>query len=131
VGLKACQGEILLLRYLVAGPGAVPRQTTLAASKEVIWRIGRGVERDVDAGARGRYWETAASMVDHKMTGQQLQQLHRTMQQQGYQSPARPPGVELPSSCEWRRSPAPPAVMGCLPAGPWRLADRVSDWLRT
>jgi hypothetical protein len=92
VALERWKGDIAKMRYLAGNPEAVPKRVALAASKEVLWTLGQAIEAEIAGAWRpllppDRIWDTLASMADHKMTGQQLERLYRTMKEQGYKLP--------------------------------------------
>jgi hypothetical protein len=92
VALERWKGDIAKMRYLAGNPEAVPKRVALAASKEVLWTLGQAIEGKIAGAWRpllppDRIWDTLASMADHKMTGQQLERLYRTMKEQGYTLP--------------------------------------------
>jgi hypothetical protein len=95
--LEALQGSwesVRKLRHLVGcGQLGLSKQETMAHSKEALWRLGQAIkEMSSNTVVEPQMWCVLQALTGHKMSPQQLEQLYKTMKQQGYRCPAVPPG---------------------------------------
>jgi hypothetical protein len=89
--------DTIKLRHLVAGSLGLSKQETLVRTKEALWRLGRAIETGLEpvwswAVRPEGLWSGVKALTGHKMSAAQLQQLYRTMKQQGYRSLGELPG---------------------------------------